>query len=223
MLLLLFAPQPAAPSAETINLNLALSDLYPKLNATASGDLVYWTATELFQWFDEAAQRLARTTGVFVVRDTSVTVATGTGSYALPAAQVSTIQADLGGVVLRPRNVQELEALDATWTTTQGPPSPNSFVQDTQGVTHVALYPIPGVADNAKALGLVLHVTPATISSANPQVSAPTCLREYFTFYALAEARAKECKAAMQEVAQWMRQLTGMYEQVIEGYWGEAQ
>lgn len=223
MLLLLFAPQPPPPSPELINFSAALGDLYPLLNASSSNDLVHWTTTDLYNWFDEASQRLARSAGVFVIRDTSTTVSNGQGQYGLPSGQVSTIQADLAGVVLRARTVQELEALDSNWPITVGPPSPASFVQDVKGVTYVALYPAPGSADNGNTLGLVIHALPATINSGYPWLSAPSVLADYFKFYALAEARAKESKGAMLEVSDWCRQLTGLYEQVIEQYWGESQ
>jgi hypothetical protein len=223
VLLLIFAPQPAAPSAEYINFVVVLGDLYPRLNATSQADAVYWTDAELYQWFDEATQRLARSAGVFVERDTSITVSSAQGSYDLPSDQISTIQADLAGVVLRPRTVEELEALDADWPATTGPPSPSAFVQNVLGLGVIALYPAPGTADNEKTLGLVIHTAPATVSASNALLSAPSVLQDYFGFYALAEARAKESKGAMPEVADWLRSgVTALYEQVIEGYWGEA-
>lgn len=222
MLLLIFAPQPAAPSAEYVNFAAVLGDLYPRLNATSQADAVYWTDAEIYQWFDEATQRLARSAGVFVTRDTSITVTTGDGSYDLPADQISTIQMDLAGVVLRPRTVEELEALDADWVATMGPPSPSAFVQNVLGLGVVAIYPAPGSADNGNTLGMVIHVAPATVSASNALLLCPSVLQDYFGFYALAEARAKESKGAMPEVADWLRSVTGLYEQAIEGYWGEA-
>lgn len=208
------------PSPEVINFAGVLADIYPALNATSQLDAVYWNDAELYQWCDEATQRLARQSGVFVTRDTSITVTMGNGTYNLPANQISTIQADLAGVVLRPRTVQELEAADASWPSTQGYPS--SFVQNTQGVNSITTYPAPGVADNGKTLGLVMHQAPPTIGAGNTTLLAPTCLREYFTFYSIGEARAKESKGAMPEVAQWMRGLTSMFEGVIEQMWGES-
>lgn len=222
VLLLIFAPQPPAPSAAYVNFAQVLGDLYPRLNATSQADAVYWTDAELYQWFDEATQRLARSAGVFVARDTSIAVSSGQGSYDLPSEQVSTIQADLEGVVLRPRTVQELEALDSDWPAATGPPSPSSYTQNVLGLGVLALYPAPGPDDNGNTLGLVIHVAPSTVSASNALLSAPSVLQDYFGFYALAEARARESKGAMPEVADWLRSVTGLYEQAIEGYWGEA-
>lgn len=225
MLLLLFAPQPAGGGGggtpEVINFSVVLGDLIPQLNAAGSNDLIFWTTDELFAWFDEAAQRLARQAGIFVSRDTSLTSVLNQGPYALPANQVSTIQADIGGFVLRPATVQELEALDAAWPTTIG--NPQQFMQDKQGLNLIVLYPAPGSSTAGETIGLVIHNFPPTISASNVFLNAPTVLQDYFKFYALGEARAKECKGAMQEMAQWFQQLTGLYEQTIEQYWGTAQ
>lgn len=222
MVVLLFSPAPGAPSAEYVNFAQVLGDLYPRLNATSQTDAVYWNDAEIYQWFDEATQRLARSAGVFVARDTSISVVNSQGAYDLPSDQISTIQADLAGVVLRPRTVEELEALDADWPAAIGPPSPSAFVQNVLGVGVVALYPAPGAADSGNTLALVIHVAPATVSASNTLLSAPSVLQDYFGFYALAEARAKESRGAMPEVADWLRSVTALYEQAIEGYWGEA-
>ncbi|HLG99828.1 MAG TPA: hypothetical protein VKX49_26195 [Bryobacteraceae bacterium] len=204
----------------SVDCSQALLDVIPQLNAASGLDLVFWTSTELYQWFDEAGQRLARTAGVFVSRDTSLTTSFSQGTYNLPASQVATIQADLNGTVLSPRTVEELEYLDASWPTTQG--QPVSFVQNVQGLGLIAVYPAPDANNSGLTIGLVLHAYPPTIASGTPIVAAPQCIREYFTLSAIAEARAKETKMQMQEVAGWLRQLTGWMEQVIEGYWGEA-
>jgi len=221
VLLLIFAPPIGAAQPELIDLSQALADVIPQLNAGGPNDLIFWTTDELYQYFDEASQRMARTCGVFAVHDTSLTSVVSQGAYTLPIDQVSTIQVDLGGNVLRARTVQELEAFDANWPATQGPPT--AFVQDTQGVTQIVLYPAPDSNNSGKTIGLVIHVVPGTINFSLRFLSAPQCVREYFTFHAIGEARAKETKMQMQEVAGWMRQLTGWMEQVIEGYWGEAQ
>lgn len=207
-----------------VDCSQAILDVMPALNAGQGAfDLLFWTTDELYRWMDEAAQRLARTAGVFVVRDTSLVTVQGVATANLPANQVSTIQVDLAGKVLRPRTIHELEALDSGWTTAAQAP-PNSFVQEGQGVNTITIYPPPDAANSGKRVGIVMHVTPPTITAGLPVLqSAPTAVREYFTLYALGEARAAETKAAMPEVAGWLRQLTGMMEQVIEGYWGEAQ
>jgi hypothetical protein len=221
MLTLIFAPQPPPAQPEFVNMALVLQDLYPALNAAGPSDLIFWTQAELYEFIDEAAQRLARTCGVFVERDTSITTETNTGTYALPADQVATVQCDLGGFVLRPRTVRELEALDALWPATVGEPA--AFVQDLMGLGEIVLYPAPDSDYAELAVGLVLRVAPATITLTNAMLGAPTCVREYFTFRALAAARGKQSKAEMPDVAAWMGKLADTLEGVMTEYWGAAQ
>ncbi len=198
-----------------------LGDLWPPLNANGAADAVYWTEDEMYKWFDEGAKRLAADCGVFVRYDVTLAAATGTAAYSLPADHVSTLQADLDGTALNPRNVQQLEALDAAWPTAAG--TPNAFVQDTRGVAQLTLYPKPQLADNGKAIGITEHGKPADITVTSAILAAPVPIKEYFRFYALGEARAKETKAQMQETAQWFKGLAGMLEKTMIGYYGTAQ
>lgn len=220
MLALLFAPQAAPPSLEFINLALVLGETYPALNAAGPNDLVFWTETELYEYLDEAQSRLARTCGVFVQRNTSVTSEANTGTYSLPANHVATVQADLGGVVLRPRTVHELEALDALWPATVGTPA--AFVQDLMGLGEIVLYPAPGSNYGNLAVGLVQRLLPPALSSSNGVLAAPTCIQEYFVLSAIAAARGKQSKAEMPDVAAWLQKITGTMEAAMTEYWGAA-
>lgn len=218
MLLLFFVPQPAIAQAGYINTALVVGDLWAPLNARSQADAVYWTEAELYEWIDEAVKKFARRHGAFVVYDTTLTTAAAVQNYDLPATHLNTIQADLNGKVLRARNVQELEALDSGWPTAT-PAEPKAFVQDTQGVTRLTVYPAPSVPFQSLPIGLAMAQLPATITAATAILAAPPALREYFTFSALAEARAKESQASMDEVADWLRSITGLIEQVAEGLW----
>ena len=60
---------------------------------------------------------------------------------------------------------------------------------------------------------------PAAVSPTNAIVFAPPVLREYFTFYAIAEARSEESHAAMPEVSKWLRSVLDMMDQAITGLW----
>lgn len=210
------------------NINFAVTfprDLFPQLNAGGPADLVYWDPNvELFGFVDEAAQRLARRCGIFVTRDTSNSGITGFGAYPLPALHVSTIQVDLNGQVLKPLSTPEAEALDASWQTTAASLAnpPARFLEDTTGLYNIFIYPLVDAARNGKPVGIVMHSQPPTISNANQMIEAPQVLAEYFTFYALREARKKETKAAMPEVAQFLDGVIGMLEAVAIGYWGES-
>lgn len=216
MLIPLF-PQGAQTQVGNVNLSTAIGALWPSLNAAGPGDAIFWTEAQLYQWMDEAAKRLARKSGGFVRRYTGLSAASSTANYALPSDHVVTLQADLAGTVLKARNVQEMEALDAAWTTTTG--TPKAFLEDTQGVGQLTLAPIP-VATGT--IGLFERYTPATVTVSNAILEVPSCLQEYFTFYALAEARGtKETNASMPEVSQWLRGLCGQMEQVVASYWGD--
>jgi len=221
MLTLIFAPQPPGPQPEFINMGLVLQDLYPALNAGGAADLVFWTQAELYEYVDEAAERLARTCGVFVQRNTTIVTEVDLGAYSLPPTQIATIQADLAGLVLEPRTVAELEAFDSSWPNTVGPPV--SFVQNVQGLAGIVVYPACDSNNGGKTLGLVLTVFPPTISLTAATLNAPTCVREYFTFRALEAARGKQSKAEMPDVAAWMGKQAGMLEQVMTELWGAAQ
>jgi hypothetical protein len=221
MLLLYFQTQAAPAAAGYINAATLVSNIWPPLNAVSAADAVFWSEEEIYNWFNEAAKRLSRSGGAFVVRDTTLTSALSTALYALPAAHQVTIQCDLAGLVLRPRTVQEIEALDAAWPNTSGPPI--AFLLDVQGVKTLALYPQADVANAGKAIGLVMRTAPDDVTAPGGfLLFVSPALSEFFTFYILREARSKETRAQMPEIAQWFGQLCGQLEQVVQGYMGEA-
>ncbi len=217
--LLLLFPSSLGPANTGVNLQALLGELWAPLNATGPIDAVFWSATDLLQWFDEAKNRLARTCGVFVRYDTTTETVSDQGPYSLPADHASTLQVDLAGAVLRPRTIQQLEALDDSWPSATGTPA--AFIQAVDGDPELTLYPAPTAA--SQAVGIVEHSIPAAVQLSNALLSVPIPVREYFRFYALGEARAKESKSQMQETAQWFKGLTGMLEQAITGYYGGAE
>ncbi len=218
MLLLFIVPQPAPAQPGFVNAAQVVGDLWAPLNARGPADAVFWTEAELYEWIDEAVKRFARKHAAFVVYDQTVIAATNTADYNLPAAHVLTFQADLNGRYLRSRNVQEMDALDSTWPTAAAD-TPRAFLEDTKGLTRISLYPPPAIAYNGQAVGLVMAELPAAITAAAAILAAPPVLREYFTFYALAEARAKESNASMDEIAAWYRGLVDMIDGVAEHLW----
>lgn len=219
MLLLVFAPQPAAPQPGYANLALAVSELWPPLNATGPNDAVNWTEAELFEWMDEAVKRLARKCGPFVVRDTTLATVIGQGPYSLPADHIATLQLDLNGRTLRARNIQELEALDADWpdTDSSADDPPAAFIIDTQGFDQVRIYPKPYAVET---IGLVMRQLPVDVSASAAILAVSPVMREYFSFHALAEARSKESLASMDEIVGWLRGIEGMYESAAMELWG---
>lgn len=220
MLLLFYATQAPPPAQGYVNLSVVLGNLWPSLNATSAIDAVFWGTPEIFQYFDEAAKRLARRFEVFVVYDQSITSARNTPTYAVPASYISIQQADLAGLILRPLNIYEAEALDSNWPSTVGPPT--HFLQDTQGLTQIALYPQADAGSSGKALGLVMNTFPPDVSPSMGFLVAPPGMQEYFEFYAIAKARAKESHAPMVESSQFFMGLVEMMEAAIDKYWGKS-
>jgi hypothetical protein len=218
MLLLFVAPQPAIPAAGYINTALVVSDLWAPLNARSAADAIFWNEAQMYAWIDEAKTRLARKHDLFVDYDQSVTTASGVGDYALPAAHLKTIQADLNGKVLRARNVQEMEALDSRWNTAT-PDEPKAFLEDTQGLVQLTLTPAPSVSFESLPVGLAMSKLPPTIAASSGILAAPPVIQEYFTYSALAEARSIETNASMDEIADWLRGIVGLIDQVAEGLW----
>lgn len=221
MLLLLLTPgQPAPSAAAFVNFSQAINELWPPLNALSEADAVFWTASDLYGWINQAAKRLALNGGVFTRYDNATLLVTDTATYTLPTDQIRTIQADLVGSMLKPRNVQQVEALDSAWPTTAG--TPVSFLQDTQGTRQLRAYPIPNSSDNNKALGLCMQVFPADLTAAGAILAMPQCLQEYFTFFVLGEARiTKETRAQMPEISKWCRSIVDMLDGVVSDYWGQ--
>jgi hypothetical protein len=213
VLLLLVTPQPAPPVPGHVIITVALGEVWPFLNARGSGDAIFWTPAEVSAWGQMAVDRLTVGPKAFVVYDTSLAAAEGTAAYAQPTTWRFTLQANLAGKTLRPRTAREIEALDRTFRTTRG--TPQAFVLDSRGLLEIQLYPIPDGGSDSAAINQFMAVRPM-----EGTIEMPAILTDYFTFFAIAEARAKEGAAQMPEVAAWLRaELAGM-ESVIGDYWG---
>lgn len=219
MLLLFGSGQGAA--APGLNLTPMLIDLLPLLHAEDYSALVYWSEGEMYQLTDEAAKRLARSMGGFVERDASTALVVGTSSYAMPARHLSTLHLSLGSLALRARSANELEALDGTWVETASA-TIAAWVQDQIGTETFRVYPTPASGASGNC-ALIFHRYPAEVTVSAAVIQAPVCVREYFTFAVLGEARGMESKAAMPEVAAWCVEMTKLLENVFRGYWGGAQ
>ena len=227
MLLLFIATQPAPAQPGYANLSLALSDVWPALNASGPADAPAWVAGDppdashvLFQYMNDAAIRLARKTGAFVVRDETLVSVAGTASYDFPSYHLFTLQMDLAGRTLRPRTVRELEARDSDWpdtnSTVDDPPS--AFVQDTQGFDKITLYGIP-FADG-DTIGLVMGRMSPEVSATAAVIAIPPVIRDYFTYSAIARARAKESVSSMDEIVPFLESVLEMIEETATGLWG---
>lgn len=219
MLLLLLAPQ-GSPSTG-VNLSSVIGSVLASLNAGSVAELVFWSEGELYQFADDGAKRLARLQGGFVERDNSTAIVVGTPSYALPARHLSTIHVSVDDLALRESNVQEVEALDDDWLDTASP-TLERWLQDLAGLDSIRLYPTPDTGASGQ-LAEIFHRYPVEVTVIASTVTAPRCLQGYWWFHVVAEARGRESKAAMPDVAQWARGMTALYEATCREYWGGAQ
>jgi len=223
--MLLLLSNPGAAPAAGIDLRDSFESIYSTLNASGAADLVWWTDAELYAWLDEAAKKLARESGSFIIRDTTIVLVAGTATYDLPLRHVSTIHATAAGRMMTSTNGQELEALDASYLSTQATPAdpkPKRYLHDLDGIDKIRVYPSPGTGIIGP-LALIMHRFPAEIAQGASLVALPGPLREYFVFYALGEARSKESKGAMPEVGAFFRELASLVEQAAIDYYGGAQ
>ncbi len=199
-----------------------ITDVLYRLGFQSAGDIAaaipYVTVTELYQWADEAAKRLAYESGVFLAFDATITVTSGTAAWNLPAAHVFTVMIWLGTALLRISTVGELFALDGVWSLTSGPSVRASF--DASGVGTVTLYPNPTAGGT---LSQVCQLFPATIALGSSTVALPTVLQDWFSYAMLAGARGKESDAAMPEMASHFEERMRLYDQVIQHLYGPGQ
>lgn len=202
-----------------LDVTTVITNLYPSLNATGSGDLVFWTLTELYQWADEAAKRLARAAAVFIERDTSISLVSLTASYTLPSRHLSVIYVAVNGVGLNAANVRELQALSDTW---EGDAcltgeTPARWATDFAGLETILLHPAPFDIAN---LQIVQHVFPVEITASAHTLEAPLVVGDYLACRMLAEARRKESDAQMPEIAAAFDQRSSLYEKAFQAYFG---
>lgn len=176
------------------------------------------TSTELYQWADEAAQRLAYVSGVFITYDTSITVTGGTAAYSQPASNVFTLAAWLGSNELRLTPVRELSALDATWPATSGPAARASL--DAGSVGTITLYPNPTAGGT---LNQIAEEYPSTIALGSSTVQLPPVLADWMSYEILAGARRKESDAYQPEMADHFDQRADTYRQIIQHLYGIGQ
>lgn len=201
----------------------SIADAWFRLGFLSAADLAaanWLTPAELYQFGDDAAKFLARTSSVFLAYDNSVNVVAGTPQYSLPAAHVFTVMAWLSTAKqqLRLTTVGQLFALDANWATTTGNPVRISL--DAQTAGECVLYPNPIAND---VLNQVLEVFPPTVALAASVLPVNPVLQDYFTDALIQGARGKESDSAMPEVAAHLAQRRALYEAVADHLWGTGQ
>lgn len=197
-----------------------ISDVLPALGASSLQDLDWASVTELYQWQDEAIKRLAHRCGVFVERAAPfATTELNTSQYPVPPGHIDTIHVTLNGLSLRAVTVSELEALDGSWATTDGPVT--RFSMDADGLDYVTLYMVPTVT--GLAINSIYHQFPPDPITAGTIVDMPLPMGDYLEYAMVGEARRKESDRAMAEVADHCDQMMALIEMVACGYWGPGQ
>ena len=209
---------PANTPAPGVDIAQVIGNLLPTLGAISFADLA-WCApdgSEFYQWADEYAKRLARHAGVFVTRDTSTEVAANQASYETPEGFIDAIHVSIDGVRIRPSSVQDLEALDATWSTSTG--VVERYSMDAEGMLVITLYRIP---TGAGELDLIMNTFPVPALAASSSVlSIASPVGDYFQYGMLAEARRKQSEGQLLDIAEHADQRVLFFEQIFKQYWG---
>ncbi len=197
-------------------------NLVPALGFQSLADLEasdWLQDVELYQWADEASQRLAHQAGVFAEWDNSATAVSLTSVYPAPVNFVNLVALYYAGAKLRETNVAELAALDANWPATGGTPIRASI--DAGNLGTFTLYPMP-TSSGAVILALFDKYLP-TISAAASALPISSPAQDYFAYHMLAEARGKESEASMPDMAQHFRKRVQMFEEIFAKYYGGGQ
>lgn len=197
----------------SVDLLTVLNDTYAQLGAAGSSDLEFWTTGALTRFGQDAAEQLCRRVPLLVKR-AALNVASGTAEYAHPAHHIQTVHLSVDQYSLRPTTVQELEALDDAWRTSQD--YPERYVEGLGGDETVILYPNPIVA----AAGAIVYQ--ANVDESSTTLEMPPVLSEYFRLAMIAGARRSEGKGAMPDVAQWCEGVMSLIEQAAAQYWGNS-
>lgn len=214
MPVLLLPQGPALPYG--VDLQYAINDVLPALGASTITDIADWCVlSELYDWFDDANKRLAHRVGFWVDRDDAIAIADDDITYDDPTGHVDTLHVSLDGSKLRPTTAAELEALDPLWPATTGTPS--RFSKDAAPVGETRIYP-GAMADGT--IAVIYHRFQPTIAAGSSTLPIPSPMQDYFTFFAMAEARGKESDGAIPEMADHFRQRADLYLQLAEHYWG---
>ena len=213
-----FAPLPGCDVTNCIN------ELWFRLGFLNADDMArddrWVTLNELYQFADDAAKALARSTSLFLVYDASIDVTAAGATYALPPGWVWSESAWLvyaaGPVqLLRLSTVGQIFALDAQWSAAAGNPLRLSL--DAAGVGNGAIYPAPVAG---ATLAGVLGVCPPTVTASSSALPLSPVLQDYFTSLMLGGARGKESDSQMADVADHCQERAKLYEATIAHLWG---
>lgn len=206
-----------------LNVNTLISNILPALHSDSLANLTWWSDAELTRFFDEALKHHARKHGVFIKRDSSITLVQATAVYSAPTRHIATLHVSLDGVGLIASSTSELELLDDTFKTTQG--TPTHWYSDREGQNKIGFYPVPDAVAATKNPEIIYFEYVAELDEAHVNTSVPTPapIGDYLEAVVLRAAYSKESDAALPEVAQNLGELVKLYEQVIVNLWGMGQ
>lgn len=190
-----------------------------RLGYTSWTDCNWFQKPELYDYFDEAAKRLG-SMGLFADVDETVTLSANTAQYSTPTGWISTIACASQNGRLRPVTNVELEALDTNYATTPG--NPARYSMDTGPLGTVTLYPLPTQNNTGEVLEQVYHRFPVDVTTSQTTVPVPAAVADYFLYFALERARARQSEASMPEAAAHFHERCQMWEQVFAHYWTEG-
>jgi hypothetical protein len=206
---------------DTVN---CIADVWYRLGFLSAADLAAATGpitpAQLYQYADDAAKFLARSSSLFLSYDDSVDVIAATAVYALPTGHVFTegawlLYSGLPPQLLRLSTVGQLFALDGNWSSTAGDPSRLSL--DAGAANTGTLYPIP-ISD--ATLAQIMQAIPATVTADSSTLPVSAVLQDYFSDAMIAGARSSESDSAMPEVAAHLRERMKLYEATMRNLWG---
>lgn len=221
MPILLLAPGQGVPILDTEEL---LASLYPGLGAMGADDLVFWSVDELRRYLNEATRRLATSTLAWIKRDGVGSLAVEEGEEAgdpiflLPANHIRTFHVSIESRSLRKASTLQLDAFTNT-RRTDSDDTPTHYSDDQEDLGRVVIYPAPN-QNAGGTVWVVFQTAPDEVTEDETTLEANRTIGDYLSLSVLAEARAKESKGAMPEVAEWARGMAGMLEGAFQQYWG---
>ncbi len=210
-----------------LDVNLLLASLYGELHATNATDVVFWTDAEITRLLNTHLRHLCQNTGVNVVRDTTtIVLATGVATYALPADHLSTIEMTYGGVPLRPASTYELERRDPSLATAASAQAPVTWwYADKIATMRIGFYPVPSASDNGNAVEIVYHKLICNVDEAHTvtTVALPAMFGDWLEHAVAADLYQIESDGRAIDIAQAEQGFADLYFKLFSQYYGSSQ
>lgn len=201
-----------------------IADTYAFLHAESETDAVFVDDDSLEALYKDRLKRLAQQTAILVERDvTSIALATGTATYALPARHLSTIHVALSNRPLIASSRHDLERRDSAYQTQAATvASPvRRWYEDKGGFNRIGFSPVPSAAQgNGLNPEILYHAYPCNLSE---EIDCPTVVGDVLMFQVVGESYERESDFRMPEVAQIAKALVGFLQPRLENLVGMSQ